>query len=143
MKPLLIQIVGHQTMPDPALHLSLQIADSVYQFDSSSTVQTWQWFYDDSLISRHDAMIRLHNKQYLIDHDERDLSDLCYVIDSISFDGKDVTDILQTCAQYCYLDPESGAEVTEPYTNWLGLDGKLEFQLVTPLFCWWLLDYKF
>lgn len=143
MKPLSIQIIGHQTMPDPALNLSLQIADSVYQFDSTATVQTWQWCYDDSLISRHNVVITLHNKQYLIDHDERDLSALCYVIDSISFDGKEVTDILQTCARYRHCHPESRAEVVEPWTNWLGIDGRLEFQLVTPLFCWWLLDYKF
>jgi hypothetical protein len=143
VKALLIEIVGHQTIPDPALHLTLQIANSKFTFDVDSPIQTWQWPYDDSVIRHHSAAISLHNKRHLIDQSEQDLSTLCYVIDSISFDGKDVADILQTCAQYRHCTNGFSTEILEPYTNWLGHDGSLEFQIITPVFCWWLLDYKF
>lgn len=142
MKSLLIEISGHQTIPSPGVHLTLQIGDTVYNFNTNLQIQTWQFEYDDSKINYYDAAITLHNKKYLIDNSNQNLSNLCYVIDSFSIDGNDISDILMSSAQYRHCSNES-TEVIEPYTNWLGYDGSLEFRLITPIFCLWLLDYKF
>jgi len=143
MKSLLIEISGHQTIPNPELHLTLQIGSTVYDFNTSLQSQTWQFKYTDSKINYYDAAITLHNKKYLIDNSDQDLSNLCYVIDSFSIDGNDISDILMTSAQYRHCSNESTTEIIEPYTNCLGYDGSLEFRLITPIFCLWLLDYKF
>lgn len=143
MKSLCIEIFGHQTMPDPLLYLTLQIGDSVYEFDPSSSMQTWYWSYNELVIDYHDVVISLHNKQHLIHHSVQDISNLCYVIDTISFDGREVTDILTTSARYRHHTNGYSSEIVEPYTNVLGCDGCLEFRLITPVFCWWLLDCEF
>lgn len=139
MKSLLIEIEGHQTIEKPTLHLTLQIGDQVYEFDPESRLQTWSFLYDDRAVNYHYIQITLHNKQYLVEQSEHDLSDLCYVIDSIKFDGTEVTSILETQARYRHCNNGSGPEALESYTSWLGCDGVLEFTIATPIFCWWLL----
>jgi hypothetical protein len=100
---------------------------------------------------RHQIKITVSGKQQQLEKisienldQHEDIISAAFIIDEITVDGHDASAILNNVSQYCHCDPEDNSKLlTQPFTTWLGHDGDVYFELITPTWAWFLLDYKF
>jgi hypothetical protein len=147
-----ITIGTHQNIEHPKLDISLILDDQVFVFDSAKTLHEVTFEYDSTKISQHRFEFKVSGKQqhlekFYVDSAHNistaDIPSMACIIDRIEFDGHDVTSILMNTSKYYHTTNGQTESMSEEYTNWLGYDGSIISTFLTPLFSWFIVDYKF
>lgn len=147
MARLTITINGHQTIPDPLLKISLSIDDQSFDINPTQSNTIYVDYNIDQVVEHKFALLVDGKKDYLEQFYSgkltQDIPNLSYIVDSIQFNNTDVTNILQTHAEYHHDMNGDSAPIVENYTNWFGCDGQLISNFKTPLFAWFIVDFEF
>jgi hypothetical protein len=69
------------------------------------------------------------------------VADAAIVIDHITIDGIDISPILIHTASYTHKTNGQTETITTEYTNFIGFDGTIRFQIQTPIFKWLYRNY--
>lgn len=147
-----ISIKVHQNIEVPQLDISLILDDQVFVVDTTKTLNEFTFEYDATKISQHRFEFKVsgkqqHLKKFYVDFANNittpDIPSLACIIDRIEFDGHDIAPLLAHTARY-HHNTNGGTELTsEEYTNWIGYDGSIISNFLTPLSVWFVVDYKF
>jgi hypothetical protein len=134
------------------LDVSLILDSQVFVVDTTKTLNEFTFEYDPTSISQHRFEFKVsgkqqHLKKFYVDVANNittsDIPSLACIIDTIEFDGHDIVPLLAHTARY-HHDTNGGTELmSDEYTHWLGYDGSIVTTFLTPLFAWFVVDYKF
>jgi hypothetical protein len=147
-----ITLDAHQNIEHPKLDVCLILDDQVFEIDTAKTVHKFMFEYDATKISQHRLELKVSGKQqhlqkFYVDSANNiptlDVPKLAFIIDKFEFDGHDISQILMNTARYHHTTNGQTGPMHEEYTEWLGYDGSIVTNFLTPVFSWFIVDYKF
>ena len=144
-------IKGHNNSLSYPLQVTVDINNTILEYLPDSMDFRYKFDCDSSQLMHHQIKISVSGKQQQLEKisldnvdQHEDIISAAFVIDEITVDGFDVSAILNNVAQYHYRNPEDNSKpMVEAFTTWLGHDGCQQFELITPTWAWFLLEYKF
>jgi hypothetical protein len=143
-------IKGHNNSLSYPLQVTVDINNTILEYLPDSMDFRYKFDCDSSQLMHYQIKISVSGKQQQLEKisldnvdQHEDIISAAFVIDQITIDGFDVMPILNNTARYNYHHPNNNEKIQEFFTTHLGYDGYQQFELVTPIWAWFIIDNEF